>query len=61
MTYWPVEFPALWLSVLGVDIVFPIGSLFVAKIALPHEQSMAGALFTAMTQVRGYMSTSIFT
>lgn len=51
MTYWPFEFPAMWLSVLGVDIVFPTGSLFIAKFALPHEQSMAGALFTAMTQL----------
>jgi hypothetical protein len=51
MSYWDLEFSAMWLSVLGVDFVFPSGSLFIAKFALPHEQSMAGALFTAMTQV----------
>ena len=52
MSYWDLEFSAIWLSVLGVDFVFPAGSLFIAKFALPYEQSMAGALFTAMTQVR---------
>ena len=52
MSYWDLEFSAMWLSVLGVDFVFPSGSLFIAKFALPYEQSMAGALFTAMTQVR---------
>jgi hypothetical protein len=51
MSYWDLEFSAMWLSVLGVDFVFPAGSLFIAKFALPYEQSMAGALFTAMTQV----------
>ena len=52
MSYWDLEFSAIWLSVLGVDFVFPAGSLFIAKFAFPYEQSMAGALFTAMTQVR---------
>ena len=51
MSYWDLEFSAMWLSVLGVDFIFSAGSLFIAKFALPYEQSMAGALFTAMTQV----------
>ena len=51
MSYWYLEFSAMWLSVLGVDFVFASGSLFIAKFALPYEQSMAGALFTAMAQV----------
>jgi hypothetical protein len=51
MSYWDLEFSAMWLSVLGVDFVFPSALLFIAKFALPYEQSMAGALFTAMTQV----------
>jgi MFS family permease len=51
MSYWPLEFPAIWLSVLGVDLVFSAGSLFIAKFALSHEQSMAGALFTTMIQL----------
>lgn len=52
MSYWPLEFPAIWLSVLGVDLVFSAGTLFIATFALPHEQSMAGALFNTMIQVR---------
>ena len=51
MSYWNFEFSAIWLSVLGVDFVFAAGSLFISKFALPYEQSMAGALFTAMSQV----------
>lgn len=49
--YWAFEFPAIWLSVLGADFVFSAGSLFIAKFALPHEQSMAGALFNTMIQL----------
>ncbi|KAF8810246.1 MFS general substrate transporter [Phlegmacium glaucopus] len=51
MTYWPLEFPAIWLSVIAVDIIFSAGTLFIAKFALPHEQSMAGALFNTMIQL----------
>ena len=31
--------------------MFSSGTLFIAKCALPHEQSVAGALFSVMTQV----------
>lgn len=31
--------------------IFAGGSLFVAKVALPHEQSLAGGLFNTLTQV----------
>ena len=54
MSYWPLEFPAIWLSVLGVDLVFSAGTLFIATFALPHEQSMAGALFNTMIQVHPF-------
>ena len=54
MSYWPLEFPAIWLSVLGVDLVFSAGTLFIATFALPHEQSMAGALFNTMIQVNPF-------
>ena len=40
------------MSVFGADFVFASGTLFVAKVSLPHEQSLAGALFQTMTQVR---------
>jgi predicted MFS family arabinose efflux permease len=36
---------------MGADFVFSAGSLFIAKFALPHEQSLAGALFNTMTQL----------
>ena len=58
MSYWPLEFPAIWLSVLGVDLVFSAGTLFIATFALPHEQSMAGALFNTMIQVHSFLPTS---
>jgi hypothetical protein len=50
--YWAYCFPAIVLSVMGVDFVYTAGTLYVAKIALPHELSLAGALFQTMTQVK---------
>ena len=50
-TYWASAFPATCLVVIGADFVFSAGSLFIAKFALPHEQSLAGALFNTMTQL----------
>ena len=37
--------------VFGADFVYSAGTIFVAKIAFPHEQSLAGGLFQTMTQV----------
>ena len=54
MLYWDLEFHAMWLSVLGVDFVFTSGCLFIAKFALPYEQSLVGTLFTAMASPRSY-------
>lgn len=51
-TYWAFGFPSTTISVIGVDLIFATGSLFIAKVSLPHEQSVAGALFQTMTQVR---------
>lgn len=51
-TYWAFGFPATIISVMGVDFVFTSGTLYVAKISLPHEQSLSAALFQTMTQVR---------
>lgn len=50
--YWAAGFPSAIISVVGADFVFASGTLFVAKFSLPHEQSLAGALFQTMTQVR---------
>lgn len=49
--YWAFDFPAAVLSVIGADFVFASGTIFVAKTSLPHEQSLAGALFVTMIQV----------
>lgn len=51
-SYWAYGLPSAILSVFGADFVFSAGTLFIAKVALPHEQSVAGALFQTMTQVR---------
>lgn len=50
-TYWAFGFPSAIFSVFGADFVFSAGTIFVARIVLPHEQSLAGALFQTMTQV----------
>ncbi|TFK24819.1 efflux protein [Coprinopsis marcescibilis] len=51
VTYWAFGFPAAVLSVVGADFIFSAGSIYVAKVALPHEQSVAGGLFNTMTQL----------
>lgn len=48
--YWIYAFPAIVLSATGADFVVSAGTLF-TKVALPHEQSVAGALFSMMTQI----------
>lgn len=50
-SYWAFGFPAAFLAALGVDLTFTAGTLFVARIAHPNEQSVAGALVQAMTQI----------
>lgn len=49
--YWAFGFPAAVVSVVGADFVFAAGTIYVAKVSLPHQQSLAGALFQTMTQV----------
>ena len=49
--YWAYGFPAAITAVVGADFVFAGGTLFIAKVSLPHEQSVAGAVFQCMTQV----------
>ncbi|KAJ7642038.1 MFS general substrate transporter [Roridomyces roridus] len=48
--YWAYGFPAAIASVCGADFVFAAGTLFIAKVSLPHEQSLAGGLFQTLTQ-----------
>ncbi|KAI3610003.1 efflux protein [Moniliophthora roreri] len=46
--YWAFGFPAAITAVVGADFVFAAGTLFIAKVSLPHEQSIAGALGTSL-------------
>ena len=59
--YWAFGFPAAFLVVLGADFTFASGTLFIAKVSLPHEQSVAGALFQAMTQIGSAIGVSVST
>ncbi len=54
ISYWAFGFLGASFSVFGADFVFAGGTMFVASIVLPHEQSLSGALFQMMTQVREY-------
>ena len=49
--YWAFGFPAAIIGVFGADFVFSSGTLFVARVCLPHEQSVGGALFQTLTQL----------
>ncbi|KAJ7820491.1 MFS general substrate transporter [Mycena leptocephala] len=49
--YWAYGFPSPIVSVFGADFTFAAGTLFLAKIALPHEQSLAGGLFQTLMQL----------
>jgi len=59
--YWAFGFPSACLIVLGADFTFASGTLFIAKISPPHEQSVAGALFQAMTQIGSSIGVSVST
>nr|GAT45298.1 MFS general substrate transporter [Mycena chlorophos] len=49
--YWAFGFPSTICSVFGADFIFAGGTLFVAKVSLPHEQSLAGGIFQTLTQL----------
>lgn len=59
--YWAFGFPAAIVCVFGADFVFAAGSLFVAKISLPHEQSVTGALLQTMMQLGSSFGLAITT
>jgi len=48
---WAFGFPSACLVVLCADFTYAAGSLFIARISHPHEQSVVGALFQAMTRI----------
>jgi hypothetical protein len=53
--YWAYAFPSAILTVWGADLIFPCGSLLVSRAALPHEQSVAGGIFSTFAQVRWHL------
>ncbi|KAF8331579.1 major facilitator superfamily domain-containing protein [Amanita rubescens] len=59
--FWAFGFPGAIFSVFGADFVFASGSLYVAKIVKPQEQSLAGAMFTTMTQLGSAIGLTVTT
>ncbi|KAL0957896.1 hypothetical protein HGRIS_000077 [Hohenbuehelia grisea] len=59
--YWAFGFPAAILSVVGSDFTFASGTLFITRAALPHEQSVGGAVFQTMVQLGTAMGVTITT
>uniref|UniRef100_D8Q973 Major facilitator superfamily (MFS) profile domain-containing protein n=2 Tax=Schizophyllum commune (strain H4-8 / FGSC 9210) TaxID=578458 RepID=D8Q973_SCHCM len=59
--YWAFGFPAAITSVFGADFVFAAGTLFIAKISRPHEQSVSGGLFQTMIQLGTSMGIAVST
>lgn len=43
----------MWMVVLGADFLMAVGSVFVSTLALPEEQSVAGAVFQTLVQLGG--------
>ncbi|KAJ7474230.1 major facilitator superfamily domain-containing protein [Mycena latifolia] len=60
-TYWAFGFPAAVCSVVGADFVFATGTLFVAGVSAPGEQSVAGGVFQTMTQLGSSLGVTIST
>ncbi|KAK0200895.1 efflux transporter [Desarmillaria ectypa] len=60
-SYWRFGFPSAILSVFGADFVFASGTIFVAKIVEPHEQSLSGALFQTMNQIGTALGVTVTT
>lgn len=59
--YWQYGFPAAVLAVCGADFVFSTGTLFIAKVTSPSEQSVAGALFQTLTSLGASFGLAITT
>lgn len=60
-SFWAFCFPSSCLVALGADFTFATGTLFVSKVSHPHEQSVAGALFQAMSQIGSAIGVSVST
>ena len=60
-TYWAFGFPSACLIVLGAEFTYVSATLFISKISLPHEQSVAGGLLHAMTKIGSAIGLSVST
>ncbi|KDQ19284.1 hypothetical protein BOTBODRAFT_434411 [Botryobasidium botryosum FD-172 SS1] len=60
-SYWAFSFPGTILIVVGADFAYATGSIFVAKVALPHEQSLAGGVYNTVIQVGGAFGLAVTT
>jgi len=60
-SYWASGFPSACLVVLGADFTFASGTMFISKVSPLSEQSVAGALFQAMTQIGSAIGLSVST
>jgi MFS family permease len=60
-SFWAFCFPSACLVALGADFTFAAGTMFISKVSHPHEQSVAGALFQAMTQIGSAIGVSVST
>ncbi|KAG8819832.1 hypothetical protein FRC19_009491 [Serendipita sp. 401] len=60
-SYFRYAFIAHLISVFGADFTFAVGTIFVAKVALPSEQSLAGALLQTLTMLGTAFGLSIST
>lgn len=60
-SYWASGFPSACFVVLGADFTFASGTIFISKVSPPSEQSVAGALFQAMTQIGSAIGLSVST
>ncbi|KAK2464582.1 hypothetical protein APHAL10511_003371 [Amanita phalloides] len=50
-TYWACAFPSTILAVWGADFIFASGAMFITRVALAHEQSVAGGILQTCTQL----------
>ncbi|KAF4568237.1 hypothetical protein EYR40_010365 [Pleurotus pulmonarius] len=60
-TYWAYGFPSAIFSVFGADFVFAAGTIFIARVVKPEEQSLAGGLFQTMTQLGTALGVTVTT
>ncbi|THU93553.1 putative efflux transporter [Dendrothele bispora CBS 962.96] len=61
VTYWAFGFPAAIISVFGADFVFAPGTMYIASVSAPHEQSVAGATFQTITQLGTSLGVAVST